>query len=432
MDAPPGVPGERAHILHRHLIRLTRQDEPALVTDLSPYEEDVGCALEGKPRWLYFPARLESLFEQETQHERSAHLVGVGILWIAIGIFVALIVRSGSGPAPFGMDPAVRIGIISPLLAAIVFAIWWGVRPFVRELLMMLACIIAPASMMLGVLLHPGSDIGTNRGALTIILLFITVVVRLRFWFAAIACFTLVALQVGLPLLLLQVPAPGNGVLSLITIAATLTANYTLEREYRLNYLQRLHGRIQGAQLSALVEQLHDLSQSDPLTGLANRRALDSLLAELADRGERYSVILVDIDAFKAFNDCYGHQVGDDALRRIAAMLRASLRFTSDRIARMGGEEFAVVLPHTALEDARTMAERMRKSVHDLMIPHAGSPTGKVVTISAGVAAWSSQRSSAEVVSEADKALYRAKMSGRNRVETEDVPFPPPRLAILA
>lgn len=398
------------------MIRLSRQDAPPFVTDLAPYEDDVGCALEGKPGRLYFPARLEALFEAETQHARSTHLVGIGILWIAFGLFVAIVLPSGSNPTPFGMNPAVRVGVVSPLLAAIVFAIWWGVRPFVRELLMMMACIVAPASLILGVMLNPGSDLGASRGALTIILLFITVVVRLRFWFATVACVSLVALQVGVPLVL-DVPVPGSGVLSLITIAATLAANYTLEREYRLGYLQRLQGRIQGAQLSAMVAQLHDLSQQDSLTGLANRRALDTLLADLSARRQTFSVILVDVDGFKAFNDCYGHQVGDDALRRIAAMLRASLRFTTDRIARMGGEEFAVVLPQTAPEDARTMAERMRRSILDLQIPHVKSPTGSVVSISAGVSTSSGDMAAADVIADADKALYRAKVAGRNRVE---------------
>ena len=124
-----------------------------------------------------------------------------------------------------------------------------------------------------------------------------------------------------------------------------------------------------------MVEQLHDLSLRDPLTGLANRRALDELLAGLCARRERFAVIIVDVDAFKAFNDTYGHQIGDDCLRRISAMPRASLRFPTDRVARMGGEEFAVVLPRTTMEDARTMAERMRRSVYDLRIPHGGSPT---------------------------------------------------------
>ena len=379
---------------------------------------------------MYFTSRLEELFEYETRHARSSHLVGVGILWITLGVVAALLLPSGSNPAPFGMDPGVRIGVVTPILAAIVFAIWWGVRPFVRELLMTLACIIAPASLILGVALNPGSDLGTNRGALTIILLFITVVVRLRFWFAAVACFTLVVLQVGLPAAL-GVSVPGNGVLSLITIAATLSANYTLEREFRVNYLQRLHSRIQGMHLSAMVAQLHDLSQRDPLTGLANRRALDSLLEDLCARHEKFAVILVDIDGFKAFNDCYGHQVGDDALRRVAAMLRASLRFTTDSIARMGGEEFAVVLPRTALEDARTMAERMRKSILELQIPHVKAPAGSVVSISAGVSASAGNRPSADVIDEADKALYRAKVAGRNRVEIAGATEPAKRVTVL-
>jgi len=386
----------------------------------------------GSSHWsLYFPARLEQLFEHETQHARTSHLVAVGLIWIALGALVAVLLPSGTGPVPFGMNPAIRLGVVTPVLVAIVFAVWWGARPVVRESLMTLACIVAPATMILGVILAPGTDMGTNRGALTIILLFITVVVRLRFWFATVACFALIALQVGVPWLL-DLPVPGNGVLSLVTIAATLTANYALEREYRLNYLQQLRGRIQGAQLSALVEQLHDLSQRDALTGLANRRALDSQLEEYCARNERFAVILVDIDGFKAFNDCYGHQVGDDALRRVAAMLRASLRFTTDRIARMGGEEFAVLLPGTALEDARTMAERMRKSILELRIPHVKSPTGNIVSISAGVSATAGTQDPHQVIDEADKALYRAKMAGRNRVEITGAIEPAFRVAIPA
>ncbi|HEY6830180.1 MAG TPA: GGDEF domain-containing protein, partial [Gemmatimonadaceae bacterium] len=137
-------------------------------------------------------------------------------------------------------------------------------------------------------------------------------------------------------------------------------------------------------------------------------------------RKEQFAAIVVDVDSFKEFNDRYGHQIGDDCLRRIAAMLRASLRRTSDRIARMGGEEFAVLLPQTSLEDAYTIAERMRKSVAELRIPHADSPSGNVVTISAGVAGSSGATSPEDLLAEADRALYRAKAAGRNRVEKAD------------
>ena len=358
--------------------------------------------------------------------------MAVGILWIVVGFAAAILFeRSGAQSAPFGMNFWVRAGVVTPILVAIVFAVWWGVRPFLRELLVMLASVIAPATLILGVMFSNTGDVGANRGALTVVLLFITVVVRLRFWFAVAACLSLVAVQAGVPAML-HVPLPGSVPLALVTIAVTLAANYALEREYRLHYLQRLLGRIQGAQLSEMVEQLHELSLRDPLTGVANRRALDELLEKLCARRERFAVIIVDVDAFKAFNDTYGHQIGDDCLRRISAMLRASLRFATDRVARMGGEEFAVVLPRTAIEDAGTIAERMRRAVYDLQIPHAGSPTTRMVSISAGVSAYGGGASPAQVIADADKALYRAKVLGRNRVEMASSVADQPRLSVPA
>jgi diguanylate cyclase (GGDEF)-like protein len=289
--------------------------------------------------------------------------------------------------------------------------------------------------MILIVMFAQGSDAGANRGALTIVLLFITVVVRLRFWFAVTACLAIVGVQTVVPSLL-ALPVPGNVPLVLVTLVATLVANYNLERESRINYLQRLLNRIQGERLAASVVQLQELSLRDPLTGVSNRRALDAQLDALREKGERFAIIMVDIDAFKAFNDYYGHVVGDDCLKRVAAMLRASLRLTSDQIARFGGEEFAVVLPRTSVEDARIMAERMRLAVADLRIPHVGSPEG-VVTISAGVSGSSVPASVAEMLSDADRVMYRAKSLGRNRVEVtgdsrEDATLPALRLAVPA
>lgn len=398
------------------MIRLTRHADVAPVADLEGYEKDVTTALAEGFRWMYFPKRLERLFEHETANERSRHLVGTGILWIAIGVLYSLVTPPEPWVTHGISEDALRVGLVTPILLIVTFAIWWGVRPAVRELLMTLANIIAPVSIILIIVLEQGGDAGASRGALTIVFLFITVVVRLRFWYAMAACLAIVGAQLIAPSLL-NTPVPGNAPLAFVTMAAALTANYTLEREYRVNYLQRVLSRIQGARLAALVEQLQELTQRDPLTGLANRRAMDTQLEELCDRREQFAAIVVDVDSFKEFNDRYGHQIGDDCLRRIAAMLRASLRRTSDRIARMGGEEFAVLLPQTTLEGAYTIAERMRKSVADLRIPHADSPSGNVVTISAGVAGSSGGTSPEDLIAEADRALYRAKALGRNRVE---------------
>ena len=414
---------------------LSRHSGTAPVTDLGPYESEVTTALDRGFRWMRFPSRLEQLFECETQHARSRHLVGIAIVWIAVGVIYAIVTRVGPASTHALSVNTVRMGVVTPILIAVTFAIWWGVRPFTRELLMMLANIIAPASMILVITFAQDSDAGVNRGALTIVFLFITVVVRLRFWFAVTACVAIAAVQIGVPSLV-GLPVPGNVPLVLITIVATLIANYQLERESRLNYLQRLLTRIQGDKLEATVIQLHDLSQRDPLTGLANRRALDTQLEALCEKGERFAMIMVDVDIFKAFNDCYGHVVGDDCLRRVGAMLRASLRNTSDQIARVGGEEFVVLLPQTSVENARIMAERMRVAVSGLRIPHSASPED-VVTISAGVTGSRAPGSAAEMLSGADKALYRAKALGRNRVEVagedRDVAnLPPHRLAVPA
>jgi diguanylate cyclase (GGDEF)-like protein len=403
--------------------------------DLGPYESEVANALDRGFPWMYFPARLEQLFERETERARTRHLVGIGMLWILLGLVYAVTTRVGPVSTQALSVNTVRIGVVSSILIAVTFTIWWGVRPFTRELLMMLANIVAPASMILVITFAQGSDVGVNRGALTVVLLFITVVVRLRFWFAVTACVAIVAVQIGVPSLV-GLPVPGNVPLVLITIVATLIANYQLERESRTNYLQRLLTRIQGAQLAATVVQLQDLAQRDPLTGLANRRALDSQLEALCEKGERFAVIMVDVDLFKPFNDCYGHVIGDDCLRRVGAILRASLRNTSDQIARIGGEEFVVLLPQTSVENARIMAERLRTAVYGLRIPHAGSPE-HVVTVSAGVSGSSAPASAAEMLSAADKALYRAKSRGRNRVEVtgdgrEDAILPVHRLTVSA
>ena len=408
---------------------LSRHSGSEPVTDLGPYESDVTNALARGFPWMYFPDRLEELFERETGHARSQHLVAIGTLWITLGLAYGLAVPLGPASANALSVNAVRLGVVIPTLIAVTFAIWWGMRPLARELLMMLASIIAPASMILVITFAQGSDAGVNRGALTIILLFITVVVRLRFWFAVTACIAIVGVQIGVPTLA-GLPVPGNVPLVLVTIAATLVANYQLERESRLNYLQRLLTRIQGAQLAASVIQFQDLAQRDPLTGLANRRALDTQLDALCEKGEQFAVIMVDVDIFKAFNDCYGHVIGDDCLRRVAAMLRASLRNTSDQIARVGGEEFVVLLPQTSIENARIMAERMRNSVYGLRIPHSMSPE-HVVTISAGVSGSSVPTSAGEILSTADGAMYRAKSLGRNRVEVDAI-SPPHRLAVPA
>lgn len=171
-----------------------------------------------------------------------------------------------------------------------------------------------------------------------------------------------------------------------------------------------------------LAEKLLAISSQDGLTGIANRRHFDDFLAKEWNRAVRsrkpLSLVLCDIDHFKAFNDFYGHQEGDKCLLRIAHTLDMYARRSGDLAARYGGEEFAIILPETSLGNATDIADQIRNAVLEIAIPHAASETDNIVTVSFGVATVVPRRSqqSRMLVALADKALYEAKQKGRNRV----------------
>jgi diguanylate cyclase (GGDEF)-like protein len=188
------------------------------------------------------------------------------------------------------------------------------------------------------------------------------------------------------------------------------------------------HGR-----LTAVVETLRDLTDEklarlaleqlatrDGLTGLANRRCFDDTLAAEWERAQRQcqpiSLLMVDVDNFKAYNDANGHLGGDECLKRIATAVASEMR-ANDLVARYGGEEFAVILPNQSLKGAAIVAERIRSRVELLRLPNGLAPLRQVtVSIGAATAIAGPDHSASELVAIADAALYRAKHLGRNRI----------------
>ena len=175
----------------------------------------------------------------------------------------------------------------------------------------------------------------------------------------------------------------------------------------------------------ALETALADLAEqaaTDGLTGVANRPRFDTALDREWRRslrlGESIALLLIDVDQFKAYNDRYGHKIGDDCLRATAPTLTSQIRRSHDLCARYGGDAFAVILPGTSRDGARDVAERMRAAIEALDLPHEANADG-VVTVSIGVAAVTVDRDDAtsDLVEAAGAALYRAKRAGRNRVE---------------
>lgn len=184
-----------------------------------------------------------------------------------------------------------------------------------------------------------------------------------------------------------------------------------------LDNLQRTN-----AQLRDAYAQLEDLSRTDELTGVANRRCFDGwleqALAEAASRRQALAVLMIDVDHFKAYNDGYGHLAGDDCLQQVAAVLAYFLQGSTARLARYGGEEFVVILADTDRYAAATVAERLRLAVEARALEHRHAPSG-LVTLSIGVAARVPDAGTLPqaLISPADAALYAAKRAGRNRVQ---------------
>jgi diguanylate cyclase (GGDEF)-like protein len=189
-------------------------------------------------------------------------------------------------------------------------------------------------------------------------------------------------------------------------------------------------------QLQRQMEALRSLANTDTATSLANRRKFDEVLASEWHRARRtatpLSLLMIDIDFFKAFNDEYGHPAGDECLRSVAHAIRAAALRPTDLAARFGGEEFAVILPHTDAIGALVVARRIRDRLSAAAIPHRGSRIAPRVTVSVGVACQCSADSDAserdfalmlvprgerQLVDAADRALYHAKRSGRDRAE---------------
>ena len=208
--------------------------------------------------------------------------------------------------------------------------------------------------------------------------------------------------------------------MSVILVALCL-ATLTLSLLFRRELARRASAE---RALTEAAGQLTALAMTDSLTGLPNRRHFDVVLAAEWARAERYgepiSLLLLDVDRFKAFNDCYGHQEGDVCLQRIARAAQAVVQRPGDLLARYGGEEFVAVLPDTDGAGAAKVAERIRDAVTALALPHVGNAAcGSIVTVSLGCAAVipaQETEGATVLVARADALLYEAKRKGRNRV----------------
>ncbi|HXT07070.1 MAG TPA: diguanylate cyclase [Roseiarcus sp.] len=362
------------------------------------------------------PAWLEERFQDETAEDQIRALYRAALA-AALVYNVQLVAEWSLTRDVFGFAAALHYGLVTPALLLIAAFARSAATPLRRDLMgvaipMLVALQVAVTYF---VSASPGAPYYVTQFAVIAILCNASLPVSPRacLWTTAL-CLTLLAIAARAPHSEPSGVYVGGLIPVSLCVLMTLHAAFQRNRQARRAYLLDLRQRLRMAEVGQ--EARHD-----PLTGLANRRRLEETASKLWANESAHvspiSVVLYDVDLFKAFNDLYGHQAGDDCLRRIAACALTEIGAEDDVAGRYGGEEFILLLPRTPLDEARRAAERLRTAVAGLRIPHAGCEAFGIVTASFGVAsADSTQRSFADLTAEADAALYRAKRSGRNRV----------------
>jgi len=358
-----------------------------------------------------FNAQLETEFTRQQLAENRTLIRVTSLLAIVLGV------PRGVEQILLGAWTQLQLGQFAVVLASslVLAALAWG--PWFQRAYVTVAQVLVPLRNSLVALTVAGVTARGQMEALMLLPLLVIgpfLVFGLRFNAAATGvAVTLVVYAIAC--VLFDVAAPTiirSCTLLLFVAGACGVVARTLERAARMRFLDNY--------------EMAELAQHDALTGLKNRRVFDEQLERLwqraVDEERRIAILLLDVDHFKAYNDHYGHQAGDRALRHVAQVCQAIVTRPQAVVARYGGEEFAVLLYDADVAEADKLAERMRKAVIGLKLQHSDSRAGQLVTISIGIAIVepSVERRARGALQLADEALYQAKTRGRNRVEIMD------------
>jgi diguanylate cyclase (GGDEF)-like protein len=368
------------------------------------------------PTWhLRFAKELEDHFETETGAARQRWLFITG--WVGVAAIMAFSLTDRTMiPDALGVSLAVRLYAFLPTALVLIFSMRLPLPPWLREMLDSLLSLSAHASLLAILIASHHRNASFHVFGFVYATLFALTIARLRFPFALGSSILITfAFWMALPHIA-SLPASSHAFnlgLAVSGMGLGLFANHAQEHTTRLGYLQNLQGRLEQMDLTEHNLVLTQLAGTDPLTGIANRRTFEETLLAHQRSGNHFALIMLDVDHFKAYNDTYGHQAGDICLQAITGTMRLSVR-DSDLVARLGGEEFIVLLPDADRSAAIAIAQRILSKVMELMLPHERSSTSPYVTVSAGLSLSHDSPSGSDVQERADIALYRAKAEGRN------------------
>jgi diguanylate cyclase (GGDEF)-like protein len=405
-----GSEASRQRFVYRKFLEFGEEDTGLSAVTLA----DVEKLLVSSGNDARFPEAVEAEFVRRT-HSFRVKVLRSSLLPTLLIYNAFLIADYILVPDTFMLAVWLHFAVVTPaiLLAGLLYPRLKS--GMLRNILVGSVPVLTVAQIMAIYLLNDGPDADHYQYLAIMILIFTNVNLRHGFRFAA--CLSAIMSAIYLAALFTG-PSGAHirfiGVTFDITVVyLTLLANYRMDRDMRHAFLRRLHD-------SMMREHAESRAHRDPLTGVANRHQLetyaDHLWTQADDNVSPIAVIMIDVDHFKSFNDEFGHPAGDECLKRVAHALCVEMA-ENELVARYGGEEFIAVMPGTSLPDAAKKAERLRRAIEDIAIPHPKRGIGGVVTASFGVMAGpASLHSLSELVTGADAALYAAKRSGRNMV----------------
>jgi diguanylate cyclase (GGDEF)-like protein len=371
---------------------------------------------------LMFPRALEERFLSEGESKRFLMMVVAGLS--GIGLFAGVLIADYlMTPEVLAKAVVIRLGLFPPIVIGGLLILRRLRMPLLNEWLVSGTGVLAALFQAWIIASEPAMWSAARVVELNIVIVYTCAIAR--FWPAMTGGLVILAIHVYLTNTL---PDPTGimpfnaSLLTLTTTMFTLYGNYKLEHDERMAFLLNAREQALTAELTGAHDRLTRMATTDTLTNVANRRYFEEFVNECWARAQAQqrviSLVILDIDYFKPYNDRYGHQAGDRCLVEVAQALKACIRRPSDLVARWGGEEFVVVMMDADVDAAAAAAERIRLAVADLRLLHEGSQCAPYVTVSGGRASVrpGPYMPSSRLLDLADEALYRAKAAGRNRI----------------
>jgi len=372
---------------------------------------------------LKFPSKLEKLYQEERLKQREKEFIVIGITGILLyNLFV--IVDYIMLPDIWLESFFIRIGIVTPLM---ILGLVSQRIAFLKEKLdfiLAILIILVSGSIIFILFLSSNQNVLHYYPGIVLVVLFGNVVFRLNFQYALFSSVIVCIMHAISSLFIMKGHGDININSNMIMISGTvmsLIGNYYLEKEDRIKFLLNQKLIIERHRLQEINILLEKRVKRDPLTKLYNRDFFEYTFDKEWRNGLRYKypigVMFLDIDDFKAYNDNYGHQAGDYVLKKVSNVISKNANRFHEIAARYGGEEFVLLLPHVSLEEGLKLAEKVRRGVWKLAIPHDFSTHG-VITVSIGVCSVipRSNIKKENLLLAADEAMYHSKKMGKNRV----------------